>query len=146
MAKRQRKNTSSHGSDNITIGNISGGTGFAIGTKAKAVVTQNTDKNLDQIGKAFEAILQVVQAMPEGTEKNVAENAVQALQEEAHKGDRADEGKIQKWVKFLSETAPDAWEVAVNTFANPISGISTVFKKIADKAKAEREAGQAKPT
>jgi hypothetical protein len=46
-------------------------------------------------------------------------------------------------MNFLADTAPDAWEVAVEMFTNPIKGVGTVFKKIADKAKSEQAAKKA---
>ena len=148
MAKRAKKReVDPHTSEKITIGDISGGTGIAIGTKAKAIVNQYPRENLDQIAVAFSALAQAVSKLPEGADKIVAENAVQTLEDEARKGNGADEGKIQKWLDFLAETAPDAWEVAINTFTNPILGIGTAFKKIAEKAKAkrgEKEANQKK--
>ena len=75
--------------------------------------------------------------MPDGPDKSVAENTIKTLEAEARKGEQASESKVQKWMYFLAETAPDAWEVAVDMFTNPIKGVGTVFKKIADKAKAE---------
>ena len=42
-------------------------------------------------------------------------------------------------LKTLALMAPDIWDVAVATFTNPILGISTVVKKIAEKAKNQTE-------
>ena len=116
-----------HPSENITIGDISGGTGIAIGTSAKAVVNQYSGDGADQIAATFKILAQAVSLMSEGPNKAVAENAVAALELEARKGNEADETKIQKWMNFLLETAPDAWEVAIDVFTNPLKGIGTVF-------------------
>lgn len=125
-------------SEGIHVGDISGGTGFAIGQGAQAIVTQTSGAAADEIARAFSALHQKVSALPEGLDKSVAQNAVQALEAEAHKGEQAAESQVQKWMNFLAETAPDAWEVAVDMFTNPIKGVGTVFKKIADKAKSEQ--------
>jgi hypothetical protein len=79
-----------------------------------------------------------VQAKPDGPEKTMAQTAVQGLQGEAAKGEQADESKVQKWFTFLAGMAPDIRNVAVDTFTNPIKGLSTVFKKVAERAKAEK--------
>ena len=39
---------------------------------------------------------------------------------------------------FLSATAPDIWEVAVSSLSNPVQGVSTVIKKVAERAKSEQ--------
>jgi hypothetical protein len=41
-------------------------------------------------------------------------------------------------MSFLAETASDAFDVAVATFTNPITGLSMVFKKVAERAKSEK--------
>lgn len=140
MSKRDKKNDSTlPASQGITVGDISGGTGIAIGTGAQAIVTQNMGAEADQIAAAFKGIEQALTAMPTGQHKESAKRAVKNLKAEAQKGERADETKVQKWMNFLAETGPDVWEVAIDTFTNPIKGIGTVFKKIAEKAKATQE-------
>jgi hypothetical protein len=127
-------------SEGIQVGDISGGTGFAIGHRAHAVVTQTSGATADEIALAFSALHQKVDGLPEGPDKSVAQKAVQALEAEARKGEQAAETQVQKWMNFLAETAPDAWEVAVEILMNPIKGVGMVFKKIADKAKSQQGA------
>ena len=130
--------------DEINLGNISGGTGFAIGRGARSNVFQTTGVTADAIANAFEAIQQKINAMPDGSYKNVAENAITALETEARMGEDASESEVQRWINFLAEIAPDAWEVAIDVFANPITGVGTVFRKIAERAKAGRNASKSK--
>ena len=130
--------------DEINIGNISGGTGFAIGRGAQSNVIQTAAMTADAIANAFEAIQQKINAMPDGSYKNVAENAITALETEARMGEDASESEVQRWINFLAEIAPDAWEVAINIFANPIMGVGTVFRKIAERAKAGQNASKSK--
>lgn len=140
MSKRYKKNDSTlPSSQGITVGDISGGTGIAIGSGAQAIVTQNMGVEVDHIAAAFKGIEQALTAMPAGRHKESAKRAVKNLKAEAQKGEQADETKAQKWMNFLAETAPDVWEVAIDTFTNPIKGIGTVFKKIAEKAKATQK-------
>ena len=152
MGQRQNKKTKQkrngyrvvRSGDEINIGDISGGMGIAIGPGAQAYVSQTTGARADEIARAFRALQQEVNALPEGAERNVAESALKALETEAHKGEAASESQVRRWMNFLAETAPDAWEVAVDVFANPIKGVSTIFRKIAEKARAERNASQSK--
>jgi hypothetical protein len=125
------------GGGDITVGNISNATGVAIGHGAQATVTQ-IGASKDEIAKAFVPILEKINALSDGLEKGAAQSAVKALEVEARKGDQADEKTVTKWLGFLAETAADAWEVAINTLANPITGIGKVFQLIAAKAKEEK--------
>lgn len=57
---------------------------------------------------------------------------------EANKGAQADPGRLEKLVNTMGVMAPDIFEVAVTTLANPLAGVGLVMKKIGDKAKVER--------
>ena len=112
--------------------------GIAIGHGAQANVTE-VGAEIGDIARVFAPIVQRVDAMPEGANKDDAKDAIKKLEAEARKGDQTDESRVQRWFNFLAETAPDAFQVAVDTFTHPIKGISTVFQRIAERAKAERE-------
>lgn len=135
-AKRQ---TNDAHSDNITVRNITKSTGVAIGRGAQAKVTQTTGATAEEIAKAFAAITAKVNALPDGPDKNVAASAVEALQDEAKKGEKASDANVRKWFNFLAQSAPDAFDVAVATFANPIAGLGLAFRKIAERAKEDRQ-------
>jgi hypothetical protein len=122
--------------DSITVGDISGSTGIGIGKNVNMQVTHGVSP--EEIAKAFAPLLQAVQAKAESTEKAEAQNALDELKKEAAKGEGADEDKVQKWIDFLGDMAPDIWEVAVKTFKNPINGFSTIFKKVAERARAAK--------
>lgn len=120
--------------DSIHVGDIKDSSNVAIGKGNRITVTQGL--SAEDLAKAFAPLLQAVQARPESPEKAMAQTAVEGLESEAAKGEDADEGKVQKWVEFLGGMAPDVWEVAVDAFINPVKGLSTVFKKVAERAKA----------
>jgi hypothetical protein len=153
MTKRDKKNNEAkktrnpidNSSESITIGDISGGTGFAIGRGAKTVVNQRSGEETDQISEIFASLKQLVSSIEDKADRRVAESAIETLEVEARKGDQANEKNIKKWLDFLMETAPDAWDVAIDFFINPILGVSTVFKKIAERAKLERETKASEP-
>ncbi len=68
-------------------------------------------------------------------EKGDLKTQVDKIQNEAAKGKQADPGRLEKLINTLSVMAPDIFEVAVATLANPLAGIGLVVKKIGDKAK-----------
>ena len=127
----------------ISVGDISGSKGIAIGHGASASVTEGGAAGLNEIADAFAKITHAVNRLPEGPNKTIAQQAVQGLQTEAKKGNQADEKSVGDWFNFLAQAAPDAFEVAIATFANPIVGLGLAFKKIADRAKQEKD--QASP-
>ena len=133
-----KKPSSEPSGDQITVGNIDQSSGVAIGRNAQATVTQTSGASIDEIAKVFATLTAKVNALPDGPDKTVAASAVKALQDEAQKGDQASESNVSKWFGFLAQSAPDAFEVALATFANPIAGLGMAFKKIADRAKQER--------
>jgi hypothetical protein len=145
QSKAKKTADSYYNEDNsITIGDISGGTGIAIGRGAKATVVQDSQISKKDLLLIFKPIREKIAEGTQSLDKAIAENAIQALEMEAQKGEQAVESNVQKWMNFLAETMPDAWEIAVDTFINPIKGIGTVFRKVAERAKAEQDAKNAK--
>ena len=142
MIGKSKSTTPPVASNSITTGDITNATGIAIGPGARATVTQVSRGASDEVIAVFNTLTARVAALPDSPDRAVALSAVKALEAEAKKGDQADEGNVSRWLKFLAQAAPDIWEVAVDTFHNPIKGLSTVFKKVAERAKAEREAQQ----
>lgn len=121
----------------ISVGGISGSKGIAIGHGASATVTE-AGASADAIAEAFQPIVEKINTLPAGVAREDAEDAAKKLEAEARKGEQADESRVQRWFEFLAETSSDAWEVGVNTFVNPVAGVSSVFQKIAAKAKEEK--------
>lgn len=92
-----------------------------------------------EIAAAFAKLQTALEAKPDTPEKMVATQAVKGLEEEAKKGAQASEETIQKWFQFLLTTLPDVGQVAVETYMNPIKGLSTAFQKTAKKASRTQE-------
>jgi hypothetical protein len=120
-------------------GNVQG-QAIAVGKGAKAVVNQSPMP--DALSKVFDKLEKKVAGLPEGPEKVVASNAVVALKSEAKLGDKAKEETVSKWINLLAQMAPDIWDVAVATFANPVAGLGLTFSKVAKRAKDEKEKGK----
>lgn len=131
-------NTEKIESGDITVGNITGSTGIVIGKNISQQIHITRGASLDEIAQAFATLQQTILAMPDGPGKTIAQAAVTNLQSEADKGQKASEDNLQQWFDTLARMTPDIWEVVVETFANPIKGLGTVFQKVAQRAKAEK--------
>jgi hypothetical protein len=72
-----------------------------------------------------------------GAERDQIREMIKKIEAEAVKGEAANSGRIERWLKTLKQMAPDIFEVTVTTWANPVAGVGMVLKKVAEKAKAE---------
>lgn len=105
------------------------------------VGNDNVNMNLDigssmaELTQAFELVYRAVRQVEDPVIREDAKKIVQDIESEVKKGEEADPSRVERWLKFLAETAPDVWEVAVDTLNNPIKGIGTVLKKVIAKAK-----------
>ena len=122
------------------------GSGAAIGEGASVEATNIAGRDIsggvspDEVANAFARIYAAIEEKPFASEEKAKQvrEAVEIIETENEKGDKANEKIVRMSLKTLALMAPDIWEVAVTTFTNPIRGISTVVKKIAEKAAAER--------
>ena len=139
MTKRRKHSAYSADNKGIQAENVQAKS-IAIGKGAKAIVTENTSLEKDEIKIIFERLNQKATLLRDETERHDVQHALSALEKEARQGEKVNEKTTQKWLNFLMETSPDIWEVAVDTFTNPIKGVSTVFRKVAERARAGRTA------
>jgi hypothetical protein len=103
------------GGDKITVGNISGSQGIAIGSGASASVHIQQGVPPEQLNQLFAPLLmQVAQQNP------TAVSQVNQLKEEAGKGDGADDEKMADLIGAIAEAAPTAVEGLINLFTNSI--------------------------
>lgn len=86
------------------------------------------------IDEIFRTLYEKVDSLADEKTKKQVEEAIKGLKAEACKGEKANQKAINKWFIFLAKMAPDIFEVVVATFINPIKGLSTAFKKIAEQA------------
>jgi hypothetical protein len=101
----------------------------------------------DALAAAFAAIYQRIEARPPDPKVDKAEvkEAVEKIEAEVKQGEAADPGKVEMRLRMLAAMAPDILEVAAATLANPIAGVATVIRKVAEKARAELAAGPPAP-
>jgi hypothetical protein len=120
--------------DKISVGDISGSSGIAIGRGASATV--HTRLGSDVLATRFAAIYSQITASTEDDAiKQTVTDKVKAVEVEAARGEQADATKIEGWLKVIAKMMPDILEVTANTLISPISGIATVVKQVAAKAK-----------
>ena len=135
MDKEPKPNSERSG--NIKVGNISNAKGVAVGHGASANVTEGLSGQ--EIAALFQSLSQRVAELPEGPSKTIAQQAVTGLEQEVKKGEAAEEKNLSTWFSFLAQAAPDIWEVATATLANPTAGVAAIVKLVAKKAKEEKK-------
>jgi hypothetical protein len=125
------------GGDKITVGDISGSTGVAIGRGAQSTVTQGLGS--DEIARLFAEVYQQIKARPEDPDVDKAEltDTVQKIQAEVAKSEEANPNKVERWLKTLAGMADDIFEVTLACLTSPAAGIASVIRKVAQKAKEE---------
>jgi hypothetical protein len=125
--------------DQIRVGNISGSSGVAIGRGAKASVTYGSSADSEDLQKLFAAIYTNIESRPEerDIEKEEIVQVVQNIEKETVKGEEANPGKVERWLGYLSNMAPDILDVTLAALTNPAAGIATAIRKIAEKARVE---------
>jgi hypothetical protein len=117
---------------NITIGNMNNVHEVAIGTGAS--VQNNQGVSGEEVIKIFQSLSQKVDKLPEGPNKVMANTAVTGLEQEVKKGDAAQEQTLTTWFNFLAQAAPDIFDVAVASLANPVAGVAKIVQLVAKKA------------
>lgn len=123
--------------DSITVGDISGSTGIAIGRGAQASVTSGIGG--DELAQLFSAVYRQIEIRPQDpdVDKEELADTVKKIELEAAKGENANPRKVERWLLFLADMAPDIMEVAAATLADPIAGVASVIRKVAEKVKSE---------
>jgi hypothetical protein len=131
------------GGDKISVGDISGSTGIAIGREAQAGVTQPQGLGGDEITRLFRAVYEQIENRSEDPDVDKGElaNTVQKIEKEAAKGEEANVKKVERWLTFLADMAPDILKVTAATLANPVVGVATAIRLIAEEAQAQAGSG-----
>jgi hypothetical protein len=137
--KKTRKDNPQPGGDMITLNNKGNNNANAAGRGAKAGVYQvDTVPELKKWRKDMEERIDANRDLLPADKTDLKEN-VTKVTEEVSKGKRADRGRLERLLNTIGSLAPDIFEVAIATLANPLAGLGLVAKKIGDKAKLERQ-------
>jgi hypothetical protein len=127
-------------SGDINVKGVSG-SGINIGHKGQAQSQQGDDA--DAFARAFAQVYQAINTRPDDTdvERDEITETVRSIEEEAQKGDQASERKLTWWLNNLAAMAEDIFDVTVAALTGPQAVFATVARKMAAKAKQEREQG-----
>jgi len=106
--------------DQITVGDISGGQGIAIGRNASASVSIEQGLSASELNQLFAPLLTTV-----AQQDQAAVAKVQALKTEVNKGEKADDAKMASLIDAIAEAAPTAVEGLVNLFTNSVIAKTT---------------------
>jgi hypothetical protein len=90
--------------------------------------------DLARLTDLFQAVYQQVQvhtAADPDADADLLQGTVKKIEDEAAKGDAADEGSIRKWLHTLAGLAPDVLEVVVNALTNPGAAVASGVKLVA---------------
>ena len=127
------------GDQNISSGNVSsGGIVFQGGRHKNITINQSTGMESDEVAALFSNLYKHIEARPPdpNVDKEEIVGMVQKIQEEASKGEKeANETKLSRWIDTLNNIAPDVIDVVLASLGGPVSGITAVLKKIADRAR-----------
>jgi hypothetical protein len=127
-------------SGDINVRDVSG-SGIAIGHKAQPQSQQGGDA--EAFARAFAQVYQAINTRPDDPDvgRDEITEAVRSIEEEARKGDQANERKLTRWLRTLAGMAEDIFDVTVAALTGPQAAVATVARKVAAKAKQEREQG-----
>ncbi len=150
MSETNKKDTSGgiHFGDHTQItGDVVGGDktqiitgeGVGVGSGAKVAVDKPSGISGDELAELFAAIYQKIEARPvkPDVDKEEIKETVQKIEAEANKGSEANDEKVARWLKNLLMMAPDIFEVTVASLINPVSGIGTALRLVAERAQKE---------
>lgn len=126
-----------HAGGAVNVVNI--GAGAQVGQVAAGNnITQTQGASAQDLAALFSAIYKQIDALPNerNADKSDIKDAVKKIETEAAKGEQASSTTVERWFKFLKDLAPDILEVTAAALLNPLAGVSTAVKKIAEKARA----------
>jgi hypothetical protein len=127
-------------SGDISVNGGVRGTGNVIGHKVRTQVQQGS-AGVD-LAQLFAPIYQQIAAKQSPAAiKTVLADHVHKIEDAAQEGEQADATQIEGWLAVIASMAPDILEVVASTLTSPVAGVAMTVKKIAAKAKQEREQG-----
>ncbi len=128
MAGRSKSTRISGGDHSVVVGNQINNTNIVIGGSGNA---SSTTINLPAIFDRFYEKLQDNKAIPPQEMADIKAE-LQDAQQELEKPE-PDESFLARRFRNVKRMAPEIVEVAFETLKNPISGVSEVIKKVAQK-------------
>ncbi len=122
---------------NIIKGTVSG---IAIqDSQGNIKINQQIGTSTKELSALFEQVYAYLAQREENkdVEKGEIEAIVKNIQEESSKGNAANRTKLERWLKYLNEIAPDIIDVILACLGGPVPGFAAVLKKIAKRAQTQ---------
>jgi hypothetical protein len=116
--------------DKTTMGNVSNAT-VAAGSGSQ--VTQGVSGA--ELAALFDSIYKLIDARPDNpdVDKEELQETVKKIQTETSKGEEANPSKVGRWLKVLADVAPDILEVTVSSLINPVAGVASAIRSVAER-------------
>lgn len=109
----------------------------AAGSRTKAGISQpKMTSQLRKWRKDMEEWIDSRQDLLPSTKTDLKAN-VAKVADEVSKGKQADSGRLERFLNVILSIAPDIFDVAIATLANPLAGLGLVAKKIGERARVE---------
>jgi hypothetical protein len=105
--------------DKITVGDIAGSTGIAIGRGAKATVTSGPAVGSQDLDRLFTPLMDALRNAP-SEKRHEALQMAEALKEEVAKGKNANDDRMATLLDGLVERVPAVVSPVVNMFATQV--------------------------
>jgi hypothetical protein len=138
--KKTRKLVSQEAGDVITVNNRGNNSAIAAGRGAKAVISQaETASDLKKWRKDMEKWIDAQKDLLPAEKTDLKDN-VAKVADEVSKGKQADSSRLERLLNVILSLAPDIFDVAIATLANPLAGLGLVAKKIGERAQLQRQA------
>jgi hypothetical protein len=138
--KKTGKAISQDAGDVITVSKRSKNSAIAAGRGPKVVIPQAaTSSELKKWRKDMEKWIEAKKGLLPADKTDLKEN-VAKVADEVSKGKQADSGRLERLLNVILSLAPDIFDVAIATLANPLAGLGLVAKKIGERAKLDRQA------
>ncbi len=124
------------GDTNVIKGTISGGV-VVQGRNADVKVEQQMGVDAQELAALFDKVYERINSRTEDpdVDKDEITSVVKQVENEAGKGEDANQVKLARWMEHLGKMAPDILDVIVASLGGPVSGFTVVFKKIAERAR-----------
>ena len=86
----------------------------------------------EQVAALFASVYRQIERRPADAQvdKDELRQAVERIQRETAKGERANQDRLDRWLSTLADLAPDVVEVLVNSLLNPGAGAASAVKSI----------------
>jgi hypothetical protein len=136
MADKKRSKGQS-GGVNVSSGSVTVGGDIVGRDKITASSSEVSSGDLVELVKQFAQIKETIdqRADDPDIDKTELRGLVESIEQEVKKGEAANPSKVERWLRFLAETADDIFQVTVATLTHPVVGVAKVIQLVAQKAK-----------